>query len=479
MEKIGIALNNMPELPEVETIKNLLKNNLIGKTIDNIEVIREKTILSNVFEFKNLLKNQTILDVGRKGKFLLFFFTNDLVLISHLRMEGKYYLLKENEPSSNYPKIIFHLKNEEKLIFDDSRCFGIMKLSTKDKYLNEKELIDLGNDANKEIQTDYFLSQIKNKNENIKSILLDQTVIAGIGNIYADESLYMSKINPSTPLTHIKEDEITNLLKNVKNVLNEAIKSGGSTIKSYHPGKGMDGNFQVNLKAYGKKDELCQICHHHFRFKKIGGRGTTYCPCCQKKKGKPLIIGIYGKIASGKSTVLNIFKNKKYQTHSADEIVLSLYQKDEVIKQINNLTKLNFTDNIDKNLLRIYLNDNPSFIKKLNNIIHPLVRKECENIIKNNKNEEMIIFEIPLLFEAHMEDLFDYIIGLDINKEKQIERIKERNKNSYNSLLKINDTSNFDKNKNRLDFIIANNLTINDLNKEVETIINKLNSLLN
>lgn len=478
MEKIGTAQNDMPELPEVETIKNLLKSNLINKTIKSIEIIREKTILSNPLTFKNELINKTFLDIKRKGKFLLFFFSDDLVLIAHLRMEGKYYLLKESELNSKYPKIIFHLFNDEKLIFDDSRCFGIMKLSTKSNYLNENELKDLGLDAIEDISSTYFLNRVKNQNECIKSILLDQTVIAGIGNIYADESLYRSNINPLTPIKNIKEEEIQNLLINVKNILNDAIKSGGSTIKSYHPGKGIDGNFQVKLLCYGKRDENCPICHHHFRYKKVNGRGTTYCPNCQKKKGKPIVVGLCGLIAAGKSTICKIFSDNNIDTYSADEIVSKLYKEESVINKINRITGLNFVDNVDKNILRIYIIEHPDTLKKINKIIHPLVKNKCIEIIKNNK-KDIILFEIPLLFEANMEELFDYIIGVEISKDIQLKRLSERNKSSSISLAKINDSSTYNENKNRLDFIIENNLTLNHLNKETINLINILKSYLN
>lgn len=479
LEKIGIAQNNMPELPEVETIKNLLKSNLIGKEINSVEIIREKTILSNSIEFENKLKNKTFLDIKRRGKFLLFFFSDELVLISHLRMEGKYYLLKESEPNSGYPKIIFHLKNNEKLIFDDSRCFGIMKLSTLNEYQKEKELKDLGKDANEDIKIDYFFNRIKNKKECIKSVLLDQTVIAGIGNIYADESLYKSNINPLTPVKNINREEIIVLLKNIKEILNLAIQSGGSTIKSYHPGKGIDGNFQINLQAYGKRNEVCPKCNHHFRYRKINGRGTTFCPNCQKKKGKPIYVGLCGLIASGKSTVKKIFEENNIKTYSADEMVNDLYKNKEIVEQINKITKLNFVDYIDKKILRDYLSKYPLMINKINNIVHPKIKKLCEGIIKNNSKESIILFEVPLLFEANMEELFDYTIGVEINEKNQLIRLNERNNLSATELLKINSSSTYFENKNRLDFIIDNNLTISDLSKNVNKIINKLKSYLN
>ena len=147
----------MPELPEVETVKNALKEKLVGRVILSALVYWDNIIAyPSRKEFEEKIKNQRINFLERRGKFILFVL-DDYILISHLRMEGKYYLLKESELNSKYPKIIFHLFNDEKLIFDDSRCFGIMKLSTKSNYLNENELKDLGLDAIEDISSTYFL----------------------------------------------------------------------------------------------------------------------------------------------------------------------------------------------------------------------------------------------------------------------------------------------------------------------------------
>lgn len=471
----------MPELPEVETIKNILLPLIKNKTITKIEILRDKTIISNTNIFKNSLENQTFLNIIRKGKYLIFILTNNIAFISHLRMEGKYYLLNENEENSKYARIIFHLNTNEKLIYDDSRCFGIMKLSTTANYLKEKEIASLGKepmDFTKEDIATLF-KKCQNCNEEIKSTLLNQNLISGIGNIYADETLFKSFINPKDKTKDITINKWEKIIFEAKNTLLTAIKYGGSTIKSYHPGKGIDGNFQSKLLVYGKKDELCPRCNRHFRFSKINGRGTTFCPNCQKKTSKPFIVGIYGKIASGKSTVLKMFEEKDYPILSADEIVNELYKNEEIIRQINLKAKTNFINKVEKNILKEKMVSDKGLIRKINNLIHPLVKQKIKLFIKRNLKKDIIAIEIPLLFESGMEDLFDYIIGINISKENQYKRLNTRNNGETLSILKINENNHFDIYKNRMDFIINNDSNLDELKQQIEQIINKLINLQN
>ena len=471
----------MPELPEVETIKNTLIPILKNKKIIKIDVLREKTLLTNKDLFTSSLINASFTDIKRRGKFLIFILDNGFVFLSHLRMEGKYYLLSEKEENSKYSRIVFHLNTNEKLIFDDSRCFGIIKLSNISNLKNEEEIKKIGKEPS-EIDEDYIfeiINKVKNKDLEIKSTLLDQSLIAGLGNIYADETLYKSFINPKDKAKDINKKQWEEIIKSADEILKNAIKLGGSTIKSYHPGKDVDGNFQTKLLCYGKKDEECPRCHHHFRFLKINGRGTTYCPYCQKKKSTPFIVGIYGKISSGKSTALNILKKDNYKVFSADECVKQLYKNRKVIEKINEIAHSNFKVEVDKKEIKEKIIKDKTILKKINNYIHPLVKKEAELFIKKNKKENIIFLEIPLLFESHMEGLFDYIIGIDINKNIQLERLIKRNGNDALSLLKINENNNFDKNKTKMDFIINNDEDLENFKINLEKIINKLKDYQN
>ena len=464
----------MPELPEVETVKNLLNSLVINKTITSIIINRKSIIEGDVDSFVNGLINETFLRVERIGKYLIFVLSNDKIIISHLRMEGKFYSFKQEEKESKYARVVFYLNDGSKLVYDDSRSFGRMKLSDKANYLNEKEIAKLGKEPFVSDPKDIYKKAQKNKGS-IKNTLLDQTVMTGLGNIYVDETLYRSNLHPLTPTNTISLAKWKQIISNSVDILNDAIRMGGSTIKSYHPGKGIDGNFQVNLKVYGKRDERCPICGSHFKFMKVGGRGTTFCPYCQKSPQNPIKIGIFGKSGSGKSTVLEEFNKLGCTTISADKIVHDLYLKDEVKDIIIKEFKLNKNEDFISSL-RNYLTTHKDDIKKINKIIHPLVRKQI-NKQMNEDTKELVFAEVPLLFEADMEYDFDFLIAIDVNEEIQLERLLKRNKATALDIKKINSYSKFDKNKEKADFVINNNHGLSNLKSQIKQIINKLRSL--
>ena len=442
--------------------------------ITSIIINRKSIIEGDVDSFVNGLINETFLRVERIGKYLIFVLSNDKIIISHLRMEGKFYSFKQEEKENKYARVVFYLNDGSKLVYDDSRSFGRMKLSDKANYLKEKEIAKLGKEPFVSDPNDIYKKAQKIKGP-IKNTLLDQTVMTGLGNIYVDETLYRSNLHPLTPTNTISLAKWKQIISNSVDILNDAIRMGGSTIKSYHPGKGIDGNFQVNLKVYGKRDERCPICGSHFKFMKVGGRGTTFCPYCQKSPQNPIKIGIFGKSGSGKSTFLEEIIKLGYTTISADKIVHELYLKDEVkdiiIKQFN----LNKNEDFISSL-RNYLTSHKDDIKKINKIIHPLVRKQI-NKEMNEDTKELVFAEVPLLFEADMEYDFDFLIAIDVNEEIQLERLLKRNKATALDIKKINSYSKFDKNKEKADFVINNNHGLSNLKLQIKQIINKLRSL--
>ncbi len=468
----------MPELPEVETVKNVLKQIVINHTIKSVDVYRDKTIEGDVNEFKSSLVNETFLSLSRIGKYLIFHISNDKVIISHLRMEGKYYEFLESEPDSKYAKVVFHLDNNHKLCFDDMRCFGILKLTSEKEYKNLPEIAKLGPEPFDINDVTEIYRKAKRINKPIKTALLDQTLTTGLGNIYVDEVLYASKIHPLTPASLLTKEDWNRIINNSKEILNIAIKMGGSTIKSYHPGKDIDGNFQTRIKIYGKSGETCPICKATYRFIKVGGRGTTFCPVCQKRIAKSLSIGVTGKIASGKSEILKEFKSLGYSVISSDEIVKELYEKEEVASKIEKLLKIKFhSSKVDHDVLRNHLLINPGEKRKLEKLIHPLVRKEVESFIKKDKSPLKIV-EVPLLFEAHFDDLFDVIIVSDIDSKTQIARLKSRNPDNYEHLLEINKSNKIDLNKKKATYIISNNGDLTNLRKQVKEIVKDLKGYL-
>lgn len=465
----------MPELPEVETVKNVLTPIVKDRTIISIDVLNARQIESDVDEFKTKLINQTILSLSRIGKYLIFHLTNDLVIISHLRMEGKYFEYLEDEPNSKYARVVFHFDNGHKLCYDDSRTFGILKLSSEKEYLKEEMIAKLGPEPFVADYKEIYKKTRKIKTA-IKTALLDQTLMTGLGNIYVDETLYLSHVHPHTPAYLIKEDKYKEIVKVASQVLAKAIEQGGSTIKSYHPGKNIDGNFQNELKIYGKKGDTCPDCGHTFLFTKTNGRGTTFCPGCQHKEGTPINVGLTGKIASGKSFALKHFASLGALIISSDEIVYKLYQNEDIAHKIELMFKLSFPNKVvDKNILRDYLLIHPNDKKKLERYIHPLVKKEIINTLAKAK-EEIRIVEVPLLFKAHYEDLFDTLIIIDIDEENQRKHLEERNPHLSELLLEINKDNMIEENKNKAEFLVSNNLNKEEFLANLQYIFNILQS---
>ena len=196
----------MPELPEVETVKRVLEKIVIGRKITKIEILRKSSVPGNQEQFISSLEGETFLSMSRIGKFLIFHLSHDRVIISHLRMEGKYYELDELEPNTKYSRVVLHLENGHKLCYDDSRCFGYLRLSDETSYKEDKELAKLGPepwDAN----IKKIMKQVKKSSLPIKSALLSQELMTGLGNIYVDETLYACNIHPLIPANKISEKE--------------------------------------------------------------------------------------------------------------------------------------------------------------------------------------------------------------------------------------------------------------------------------
>lgn len=458
----------MPELPEVETIKNVLSKIVIGKTIKSVDVYRDLTIEGDKSKFVSSLIGQTFLNMSRIGKYLIFHLTNDFVIISHLRMEGKYYEYNEVEPDSKYAKVVFHFTDGKKLCYDDSRAFGLLKLSSESTYKQEEMLAKLGPEPFEVKDVNEIMKKVKKSRKPIKTTLLDQTLITGLGNIYVDETLYASHIHPLTLTNQVTKKEWEAIINNAKEILSIAIEMGGSTIKSYHPGKDIDGNFQTRIKIYGRSGEVCPTCGHEYRFIKVGGRGTTFCPVCQMKKGAPINIGLTGKISSGKSTALDLYKELGAATLSSDEIVKELYEKEEVATLIEKTLKIKFVSNkVDKGVLRNHLILNPKDKRKLEKIVHPLVEKEIMNFLYKENNPIRVV-EVPLLFESKIDHYFDTIVVIDIDKKIQEERLYKRDKKSALYLEEINKTNKIDENKNKATYLIMNNNDLASFKKDIK-----------
>ncbi|MBS3682057.1 DNA-formamidopyrimidine glycosylase [Ornithinibacillus massiliensis] len=274
----------MPELPEVETIRNTLKRFVLNRTIEVVKVYWGKIIKKpdDVEHFKQLLIGQTIHDIKRKGKFLLFEL-GDYTLISHLRMEGKYSVHYKDEPLKKHTHVIFSFTTEEELRYNDVRKFGTMHIVKKGEELLQKPLIQLGPDPfEKAFSAEYFYKKLKATNRSIKSVLLDQTIVAGLGNIYVDETLFKARIHPLKKANKLTKKEVQEIRKQAISTLEEAVAQGGTTIRSYVNSQGEMGMFQQELSVYGQENKACPTCDKPITKMKVGGRGTHVCLNCQK-----------------------------------------------------------------------------------------------------------------------------------------------------------------------------------------------------
>ncbi|MBY7143840.1 DNA-formamidopyrimidine glycosylase [Virgibacillus sp. NKC19-3] len=274
----------MPELPEVETIKETLKHLVMHKTIEDVAIYWPNIVKEpdDVERFKTLLAGQTIRDLTRKGKFLLFQL-DDYVLVSHLRMEGKYSVHQASEPVKKHTHVIFTFTDGGELRYNDVRKFGTMHLYKRGEEGSQKPLNKLGPDPFDETFTlDYLYNKLKSTDRVIKVVLLDQSIISGLGNIYVDETLYKANVHPLKQSSKLTKNEIKAIQKQIIATLADAVKQGGTTIRSYVNVQGDMGMFQQELFVYGQEDKACQKCGSPIVKIKVGGRGTHICNTCQK-----------------------------------------------------------------------------------------------------------------------------------------------------------------------------------------------------
>ncbi len=274
----------MPELPEVETVKRTLSRLVVGKRIEKVYVGLARIIWqpTEPLEFSMLLEGQMIHGIRRFGKYLLFDF-DDMVMISHLRMEGKYGLYARDEAAEPHTHVYFHFDDGTDLRYRDVRQFGTMEVVPKGQEWTRTSLHKLGPEP---LDAEFGLEQWKRifsgRRGKMKPLLLNQHIIAGIGNIYADEILFRARIHPEREATTINDDEHVALYHAMRNILQEAVDQGGTTVKSYVNGQGEMGYFQQELAVYGRSGEQCLSCQHEIIRSVVGGRGTHTCPSCQR-----------------------------------------------------------------------------------------------------------------------------------------------------------------------------------------------------
>src|SRR5574344_1700150 len=272
----------MPEIAEVRTVAKTLNKSLVNKSIVGIDIYYDKIIKTNLDDFKKNIVNKKIISVSSFGKWLLFNL-GEYTLLSHLRMEGKYFIKSNEDPIVKHEHIVFHLDDGLTLRYHDVRKFGIMMLVKTSDVYNTKDIKKLGKEPDDEsLSKEYSYDKIHKSNKPIKELLLDQSIINGVGNIYVDEVLFASKIMPTRVGKDVKLEECESIKNSSRRIIEEATLMGGSTIRSYTSSLGVIGHYQEKLMVHTKAGEHCKICNSIIIKTRVGGRGTYYCQNCQK-----------------------------------------------------------------------------------------------------------------------------------------------------------------------------------------------------
>jgi formamidopyrimidine-DNA glycosylase len=273
----------MPELPEVVTvIKALTDEKIIGAKFKTVNVIVNKVLKNSTPKSINtFLSDERVTKIDHKGKYIVLTLTHGKILVIHLRLEGKIFIEHSNQEVRKYLCVEF-IMNSFSLRLYDSRKFATVHIfKNQNEYKKSSIIKNIALDPlQKDFTFKYLQNHLKNTNVYIKTALLDQTNVSGIGNIYADEILFDTKISPLRRTQKVTKQDLLNIINSSKKILKASIKAGGSTISTFESSNGHIGSYQNKLKIHGKK--ICPICKKKTIFTKVNGRGTTYCKYCQK-----------------------------------------------------------------------------------------------------------------------------------------------------------------------------------------------------
>ncbi|GAB6061084.1 bifunctional DNA-formamidopyrimidine glycosylase/DNA-(apurinic or apyrimidinic site) lyase [Desulfonatronum parangueonense] len=270
----------MPELPEVETIAQGLRPLLTHRTITGIPHLAPHLVRQGQTSLTEKLIGQQIQDVSRRGKLLFLDLSPTERIAFHLRMTGRLGMAPAGQLPAAHVHLLINLDNQSALYFQDQRKFGTCRHFTEQE-LNAWPFYSRMGPEPLSIGAEEFSERLAGKRGRIKALLLNQEVIAGIGNIYADESLFRAAIHPATPAAALSRSRITKLHHAMQDVLRDAITAGGSSIRDYRTAAGLVGTFQNAFQVYGRKHQPCLRCAEALRITKVAGRTTCYCPGCQ------------------------------------------------------------------------------------------------------------------------------------------------------------------------------------------------------
>lgn len=276
----------MPELPEVEHVTRSLQRVVAGRTIGSAELRRERLAPDvKPRSFAKKLAGSTINFVHRRGKHILFDLDNKRTLIVHLRMSGRFMLLTPDDADPKFTHAVFHFSDQSRLVFQDQRHFGLMKIVETPKLFEAKELAKLAPEPlSDDFSADYLTNRLRSSRRVLKEFLLDQTKVCGVGNIYASEALFLAGISPLKRAERVSRKRSILLFESIRAVLTEALDSGANIVPDpVIIGEGVYGNgSETAWRVYGRDNEPCPTCSTSIRRIRQGARSTYYCPKCQR-----------------------------------------------------------------------------------------------------------------------------------------------------------------------------------------------------
>jgi len=268
----------MPELPEVETIRQSLLPHVVGTVVANVEVRERRLRRPLAADFEQAVRGRPICGIERRGKYLLFDIDRGEHLLVHLGMSGTLEL-RDSTPDQPHDHVLFHLRDAPRLVFNDPRRFGLLRVG---RIAELDELRSVGPDPLAEQwSAERLRGLVRRRKLPIKNLLMDQRVIGGIGNIYASEMLFRAGVRPRRSAARLRGRELTALASAMRAVLEEAVQAGGSSISDFRDGTGRSGYFQLQHAVYEREGEACRRCATPIRRVVLSGRSSFYCPRCQ------------------------------------------------------------------------------------------------------------------------------------------------------------------------------------------------------
>tara|TARA_B100002051_G_C16745407_1_gene647276 strand:- start:10952 stop:11821 length:870 start_codon:yes stop_codon:yes gene_type:complete len=289
----------MPELPEVETVRNQLRQKVNGKKISSVEVFHSKSVNHDI-DIEEKLLNKKIADIDRIGKLMIFSFEKetDLFLLAHLKMTGQFFFVDptgdvdggghsmtaaDTDLPMKHTRVGFHFSDHSSLYFNDMRLFGYVKIANAEEVRIARSKFG-PEPITKNFDAEWFYKKLKTRKTPIKAALLDQSFVAGLGNIYVDEALWRAKVRPTRRADKLTKKEALALASASGDVMNESIAVGGTTFQHFKDTGGENGNFTDYLKVFGQQGKSCprKDCNGTIKKIRCAGRGTHYCPACQK-----------------------------------------------------------------------------------------------------------------------------------------------------------------------------------------------------